>query len=155
MDIICGTHVQCMYMYIHCKNMHMQCTCIVHTKTVQAHTGFNQLYELVPTGSWLVTQPLPFLTSTASTRGLASLLAPVTLQQRMAGVRCCSNVYEVNQWLWQFGRGKPRLGGLSVEKTDDRKEAALKEWSLRWAETRQRRKADRAWWEVKCGSEAV
>jgi hypothetical protein len=26
-----------------------------------------------------------------------------------------SNVYEVNQWLWQFGRGKQRLGGLSVE----------------------------------------
>ena len=25
-----------------------------------------------------------------------------------------SNVYEVNQWLWEFGRGKPRLGGLSV-----------------------------------------
>ncbi len=32
-----------------------------------------------------------------------------------------SNVYEVklvNPWLWQFGRGKPRLGGLSVEATD-------------------------------------
>ena len=23
-----------------------------------------------------------------------------------------SNVYEVNMWLWQFGRGKPSLGGL-------------------------------------------
>jgi hypothetical protein len=46
-----------------------------------------------------------------------------------------SNVYEVNQWLWQFGRGKPHLGGLSVEKTDDRKEAALKELSLPGAET--------------------
>jgi hypothetical protein len=29
-----------------------------------------------------------------------------------------SNVYEVNAWLWQFGRCKPRLGGLSVEATD-------------------------------------
>ena len=57
-----------------------------------------------------------------------------------------SNVYEVNPWLWQFGRGKPRLGGLSVEDTDDRKEAAaaLKERSLRGAETRRRRKADLA-----------
>ncbi len=55
----------------------------------------------------------------------------------------------------QFGRGKQRLGGLSVEETNDRKEAALKEWSLHWAETRWRRKADRAWWEVKCGREAV
>ena len=31
------------------------------------------------------------------------------------------------------------------------KEAALKERSLRWAETRLRRKADPAWWEVECG----
>jgi hypothetical protein len=28
-----------------------------------------------------------------------------------------SNVYEVNTWLWQFGRGKPRLGGLTIEET--------------------------------------
>ncbi len=56
-----------------------------------------------------------------------------------------SNVYEVNLWLWQFGRGKPRLGGLSVEETDDRKEAALKERSLRGAETRQRRKPEADW----------
>ncbi len=42
-----------------------------------------------------------------------------------ANGRCGSNVYEVNQWLWQFGRGKQGLGGLSVKKTDDRKEAAL------------------------------
>ena len=49
------------------------------------------------------------------------------------GRRGGSNVYEVNPgpWLWQFGRGKPRLGGLSVEKTDDRKEAAQKERLLR------------------------
>jgi hypothetical protein len=33
-----------------------------------------------------------------------------------------SNVYEVNPWLWQFGRGKPRLGGLSVSATEDRRE---------------------------------
>ncbi len=36
-----------------------------------------------------------------------------------------SNVFEVNPWLWQFGRGKPRLGGLSYEETDDRREATL------------------------------
>ena len=64
----------------------------------------------------------------------------------MAAGRRGSNVYEVNQWLWQFGRGKPeqRLGGLSVEKTsDDRKEAALKELSLCGA-ARRRSKADQA-----------
>ena len=55
-----------------------------------------------------------------------------------------SHVYEVNPWLWQFGRGKPRLGGLSVEKTGAKKAAAQKERLLRGAETRRRRKADRA-----------
>jgi hypothetical protein len=49
-------------------------------------------------------------------------------------------VNEVNPWLWQFGRGKPRLGGpglrLSVEKTGARKAAAQKERRLlRGAET--------------------
>ena len=37
-----------------------------------------------------------------------------------------SNVYEVNPWLWQFGRGKPRLGGLTIEETSDRQDAACK-----------------------------
>ena len=53
-----------------------------------------------------------------------------------------SNVYEVNLWLWQFGRGKPRLGGLSVEETDDRKDAAQQEQIVRKAETRRHSKAD-------------
>jgi hypothetical protein len=43
--------------------------------------------------------------------------------------RLSSNVYEVEQWMWQFGRGKLRLGGLSVEETADRKDAALQEQS--------------------------
>ena len=49
-------------------------------------------------------------------------------------------------WLWQFGRGKPRLGGLSVEKTQERMQAARDERNLRAAETRRRcnLKADRA-----------
>ena len=52
-------------------------------------------------------------------------------------------MYEVNQWLWRFARGKPRLG-LSVEETDDRKDAAQKVRVERGAETRRRSKADRA-----------
>ena len=55
-----------------------------------------------------------------------------------------SNVYEVNPWLWQFGRGKPRLGGLSVEETQERMQAARDERNLRAAETRRRCKADSA-----------
>jgi hypothetical protein len=29
-----------------------------------------------------------------------------------------NNVYEINPWLWQFGRGKPRLGGLRAPNAD-------------------------------------
>jgi hypothetical protein len=57
-----------------------------------------------------------------------------------------SNVYEVNAWLWQFerGTGKQHLAGLSVEKTDDRKEAVQKELLLNGAETSRHSKADLA-----------
>ncbi len=55
-----------------------------------------------------------------------------------------SNVYEVNPWLWQFGRGKLRLGGLTVEETAERKDAARDERLKRGLETRRRRKADKA-----------
>ena len=37
-----------------------------------------------------------------------------------------SNVYEVNQWLWEFARGKPRLGGLSVTETEERCQRSLR-----------------------------
>ena len=54
-----------------------------------------------------------------------------------------SNVYEVNPWLWQFGRGRPRLGGLSVSETEDRREAVVRAGSKRSQETRRRREAAR------------
>ncbi len=38
-----------------------------------------------------------------------------------------SNVYEVHTWLWMFARGKPRLGGISVEETALKKRAAREE----------------------------
>jgi hypothetical protein len=56
-----------------------------------------------------------------------------------------SNVYEDNPWLWQFGRGKPRLGGLTVEETADRQLAKDVDWkkhAVDSVETRRRRKAD-------------
>ena len=54
-----------------------------------------------------------------------------------------SNVYEVNPWLWQFGRGKPRLGALSVEETAARRQAYRDESPKQAVETRRRRKAGR------------
>ena len=49
-----------------------------------------------------------------------------------------SNVYEVNQWLWQFGRGKPHLGGLTVEETADRQLAKDVDRKKRAVETSRR-----------------
>ena len=53
-----------------------------------------------------------------------------------------SNVYEVNTWLWQFGRGKPRLGGLTIEETSDRQDAAPKASDKRRKETHKGCKGD-------------
>ena len=57
-----------------------------------------------------------------------------------------SNVYEVNQWMWEFGRGKPRLGGLSVTETEQRRIAVRKEAARRAQTTRDvsRRKVPKA-----------
>ncbi len=55
-----------------------------------------------------------------------------------------SNIYEVNLWLWSFARGKPCLGGLSVEKTFERQVAAGEASKERAAETCRRRKAGKA-----------
>ncbi len=55
-----------------------------------------------------------------------------------------SNVYEVNTWLWQFGRGKPRIGGLTIEETEERLDSARKSSDKRKKETHEGRKRDGA-----------
>ena len=53
-----------------------------------------------------------------------------------------SNVYELNPWLWQFGRGRPRIGGLYESETEGR-DAVNRAGSKRSHETRCRREAAR------------
>ena len=55
-----------------------------------------------------------------------------------------SNIYEVNPWLWRFGRGKPRLGGLSIDQTAKRQDAVSDARHKRAAETKQARKTARS-----------
>jgi hypothetical protein len=55
-----------------------------------------------------------------------------------------SNIYEVNPRLWQFGRGKPRLGGLTIEETTERKDAVNNALHKRAAATVCHRKANPA-----------
>ncbi len=53
-----------------------------------------------------------------------------------------SNVYEFYTWLWSFGRGKLRLGGLTVEETAVRKKTGKKDRAKRSALTRKRQRED-------------
>ena len=55
-------------------------------------------------------------------------------------------MYEVNTWLWNFGSGKPRLGGLTVtvEETAMQKQSVKEDQAKRSAETRRRRRKDEA-----------
>ena len=57
-------------------------------------------------------------------------------------------MYEINQcqWLWQFRRGKPRLGGLSVAETEELRIAVAKDGANRAVATRapRRHKAPKA-----------
>jgi hypothetical protein len=73
-----------------------------------------------------------------------------TQQRRMAGVAATSMRSMISQhvavavwtWLWQFGRGKPRLGGLTIEETSDRQDAACKASDKRRKETCEGSKGD-------------
>ena len=58
-----------------------------------------------------------------------------------------SHVYEVNAWLWNFGRPQPRVAGLSVAKTVRirkrcRADAAKSGWETRRASKRAATKND-------------
>ncbi len=62
-------------------------------------------------------------------------------------IPACTGTYQfilVHRWLWKFGRGKPRLGGLTVEETALKKDARRDEQAKRSVETHRRRKADKA-----------
>ena len=80
-----------------------------------------------------------FLTSTARTSNHVSRRV-VCADSAAEDGRRGSNVCEVNTWLWQFGRGKPRLGGLTIEETSDMQDAARKASDKRRKETREGRK---------------
>ncbi len=47
-----------------------------------------------------------------------------------------ASVYEINDWLWNFGRPQPRVGGLSVAKTERIRRKSRSETSRRAWETR-------------------
>ncbi len=105
---------------------------IVYTRYMQVYQGLN----LFLAGN--STPMIPHMFSKRKDSGFPYSCADAAAADGRRG----SNVYEVNLWLWSFARGKPRLGGLSVEKTFERQVAANKASKERAAENRRRRKAD-------------
>jgi hypothetical protein len=88
---------------------------------------------------WTEMQPQLFHTGTAANRRTL-LSAAVLMAQALtrAGAVPSSHVYEINTWLWNFGRPQPRAGGLSVAKTEkilrkSRSEAAKRAWATKLA----------------------
>ena len=54
----------------------------------------------------------------------------------VAGAVVTSTRSTVNPWLWQFGRGKPRIGGLTIKETEEKKDDARKSSDKQRKETR-------------------
>jgi hypothetical protein len=138
---------------VYAYNMLHQCTVYVPVYTLYVHVYARYIHVLTRCFNMMGrVQLMPLFLAGNSTPSIPHKYRqhkrsgfPVgTCDTAAADGRRGSNMYEVNQWLWQFGHGKLHLGGLSVEKTDDRKEATLKEQSLRRAETSQHSKADLA-----------
>ena len=86
--------------------------------------------------SWNSTPTIPHMFSKRKEAGFPFSCADAAALDGRRG----SNIYEVNPWLWQFGHGKPRLGGLSIEQTDARKDAASDARHKQAAETKRARK---------------
>ncbi len=88
--------------------------------------------------------PRQSLTSTVRTRLHVSLPARGCADAAEEDGRRGSNVYEVNPWLWQFGGGKPHIGGLTIEETAVKQDAASKSSDKRRKETCEGSKGDSA-----------
>ena len=64
---------------------------------------------------------------------------PILLYYGQRVLQDGSNVYQLTRWLWEFGRGKPRLWGLSVAETEARRIAVMQDWAKRGHATLVRR----------------
>jgi hypothetical protein len=87
-----------------------------------------QCLYVAPAGNMVGRIPLMpcFLDGNATSKNKSSCFPAGCADAAAEDGRRGSNVYEVNTWLWMFGRGKPRLGGLTIEETSDRQDSARK-----------------------------
>ena len=130
---------------------------LLRTKGVMEDSGVRRLYEPYPTPSLyvgLVTDILgraplmPCFMAGNSTPTIPSCFARHKQSALPFGLADTdgssgSNVYEVNLWMWQFGRGRQRIGGRDVAETERRRAARLEQRQKQSWETRKRRKEER------------
>ena len=110
-------YMTCIYMYVHVYALYVHvCTPCLYVAPAANMVGRVPLIPLFLAGN--STPTIPHKYSKHKSSGFPAGSCDIADADGKRG----SNVYEVNQWLWRFARGKPRLGGLSVEETDDRKE---------------------------------
>ncbi len=91
--------------------------------------GQSSSYAIV--SGWNSTPTIPHIFSKRKDSGFPYGCADAAATDGQRG----SNVYEVNPWLWEFGLGKPRLRGLTIEETTERKDAVTNAWQKRAAAT--------------------
>ncbi len=112
------------------------CLYNVYMADVQNMVGRVPLIQLFLAGN--LTPTIPHMFSKRKESGSESGFPYGCANAAATDGRRGSNVYEVNPWLWQLGRGKPRLGGLTIEETSERKDAVSNARCKRAADSEQR-----------------
>jgi hypothetical protein len=102
-------------------------------------------HKLLPPNAWMKVLYFNGLTSCPKDDGLLDFTLSTSYQPSCTathkGSRRGSHVYEINAWMWNFGRHQPGVGGLLVAKTDkirnkSRYEAARRAWKTKNARKR-------------------
>jgi hypothetical protein len=119
-------HILGIYAYIPCiywalSSIHcIQASIMVYTRFIQVYKSL-KIYILMTCKYMLVyiivVSIFQFRISWSASWCCPDVVQPPCADAAAADGRRGSNIHQVNLWLWSFARGKPRLGGLSVEKT--------------------------------------
>jgi hypothetical protein len=102
-----------------CTKFILVCTHIV-TGNWPTLSKLIALSQVIVTGNWLNWASLETIPQKYSKN---SCFPAGCADAAVEDGRSCSNG---NTWQWQFGSGKPHLGGLTIKETAERKDAACK-----------------------------
>ncbi len=119
--------------------------------------GIHRVYEPSPVPTLYVGRVedllgrVPLIPCLLDGNATSTILHKYSSRQKDAFECCCadgagptsrrgSHVYEINTWVWNFGRPQPRVGDLSLAKTEKLRQKSRSEASKRgWATKRARK----------------